>query len=619
MWLYGSRLGQYVLNNIDQSNQRRPKNAFKPAPIWLLGVLYSLRPTNLDAFKPSSLVAAKSAATLAFVRSQYGPRMLEFRRTLVFKAAGSVPTLLQAALAWALQHGWALVSQSKFALGVVLGGARLDLQAFSFDGLVLEVRFSVDAAASISPPLALFAETLKHLQMSGMIETRPLSGDWSGTLFNDPEGNVVHVPFAWERVQSAGASPQGECYVWDSGTGEWVLCRFGTTSHGVLWCTTLCGDFRVVELALPQTVFHAGSNQILLVQANGREHFLQIPDLQLFSSLCSKWYLLAAKPAQDRAPLSSAVAFRKTFEMKRIQLSQERRLEVGRRHALNTDLIQEFLLDFSSRFWFTYRRDLPRIASTIVTTDAGWGCLLRCGQMMVAEAYARILMGRGWNAYHLAGGGISPDLYQSLLQLFEDRLVCTAPFGLHAMVMAAAGLGHPVGQWLSPTLLAHVCSQQSRATKPQHFLVVPVGDGMLDAKQLRRAVAQQPVVLMVPVRLGVDAFNPYYLGFLTGTLELPQTIGIIGGRPGKCFHIVGHQDREELLYLDPHLTRGPAPPPPEAMLAGEYHTRDVLSMSPADLDPSLLFGFLIRDARDLDAFIPALTRLNLLSPIFSFL
>lgn len=46
IWLYGSKLGQYMVKNFDPtSNQRRPKQSFLPEPLWLLGVKYELKRT----------------------------------------------------------------------------------------------------------------------------------------------------------------------------------------------------------------------------------------------------------------------------------------------------------------------------------------------------------------------------------------------------------------------------------------------------------------------------------------------------------------------------------------------------------------------------------------------
>jgi len=55
----------------------------------------------------------------------------------------------------------------------------------------------------------------------------------------------------------------------------------------------------------------------------------------------------------------------------------------------------DFKLDFKSRIWFTYRTELPSLPDSRLKSDIGWGCMLRCGQMLLSQALIFHFLRRG--------------------------------------------------------------------------------------------------------------------------------------------------------------------------------------------------------------------------------
>jgi cysteine protease ATG4 len=208
--------------------------------------------------------------------------------------------------------------------------------------------------------------------------------------------------------------------------------------------------------------------------------------------------------------------------------------------------------------WLSYRSAFPAIGHSTHTTDAGWGCMLRSGQMLLAQALLRHVLGarglatvRPWR--WPGPSSVSPSVavpasvapawatYRQVLSWLHDTPASSAPYGIHALAIRGANLGLPVGQWHGPHTTAHVLASLVQAHRPAGLAAVTAIDGTLYCDDVAAAANGKggpdapwsAVLLLIPVRLGV-VLNPAYLPAITACFSLPQCVGIAGGRVGPA-------------------------------------------------------------------------------------
>ena len=175
-----------------------------------------------------------------------------------------------------------------------------------------------------------------------------------------------------------------------------------------------------------------------------------------------------------------------------------------------------FYIDFTSRIWLTYRSQFPvpikdgrladlsdstssgsggnselgeDVSPTVMksrpwnwvgvgggertwTSDSGWGCMLRTGQSLLANALIHVHLGRGmyslfsffieywliliidWRRPPYPVHTADYATYVQILTWFFDTPAQEAPFSVHRMALAGKELGTDVGQWFGPSVAA---------------------------------------------------------------------------------------------------------------------------------------------------------------------
>ncbi|XP_786847.4 uncharacterized protein LOC581768 isoform X2 [Strongylocentrotus purpuratus] len=126
--------------------------------------------------------------------------------------------------------------------------------------------------------------------------------------------------------------------------------------------------------------------------------------------------------------------------------------------SVRSMVIEMFKQDFSSRLWMTYRREFPTLAGSNFTSDCGWGCMLRSGQMMLAHSLILHFLGREWNIYKPQTQEML-QFHRQIVRWFGDQPLDMSPFSVHRLVGIGQNNGKKVGDWYGPSSVAHILKE----------------------------------------------------------------------------------------------------------------------------------------------------------------
>merc|ERR550532_50608 len=271
--------------------------------------------------------------------------------------------------------------------------------------------------------------------------------------------------------------------------------------------------------------------------------------------------------------------------------------------------------DILSRLLMTYRKGFAAIGGTELTSDRGWGCMLRCGQMMLAQALLCLWVGRDWLWQN--SNKEQDRIYQKILEQFLDYK--NSLYSVHQIAQMGVSEGKSVGEWFGPNTVAQVLKKlstfdeftpycmhvamdntvviddvyalckalpfryaqnQKEATNVDSgtpssesdldpftpntsnqinfSTAVRTPNGSVDGstsgdKEKHCLNSWRPILLIVPLRLGLTDINSAYIEPIKECFHMEETMGIIGGRPNSAYYFIGYQG-SYLLYLDPHDT-----------------------------------------------------------------
>uniref|UniRef100_A0A3B4B3U9 Cysteine protease n=1 Tax=Periophthalmus magnuspinnatus TaxID=409849 RepID=A0A3B4B3U9_9GOBI len=262
---------------------------------------------------------------------------------------------------------------------------------------------------------------------------------------------------------------------------------------------------------------------------------------------------------------------------------------------------EQFRRSFSSLLWLTYRRGFPLLPGSGLSTDSGWGCMLRTGQMLLAQGLLLhlIFLGTwlGWTTNSISQRNSKLGRQLSLGSLLDRPMEGThrkviswfadlpsAPFGIHTLVDLGKSSGKKAGDWYGPSIVAHILRKAVNKSPDVSRLSVYVAQ---DCTVYKKDVSSlydiwTSVIILVPVRLGGQE----------NCLACTVVLESLGG--SRSIHY------NNLLYLDPHycqttvvVTKGNFP-------LESFHCKHPKKIPFSQMDPSCTVGFYAKDPNDFE-------------------
>ncbi|EPY43837.1 hypothetical protein AGDE_00084 [Angomonas deanei] len=225
--------------------------------------------------------------------------------------------------------------------------------------------------------------------------------------------------------------------------------------------------------------------------------------------------------------------------------------------------------------------------------------------------------------YHSrAPGGLSldspsvEDIRRRVSLYFRD--VPSAPLSIHRVEDAAVSLGCKYATWLSPSQAGSALASVFKALKFDSAFPLPSlvysSSRVLSKADLAAAVSENPIIILIPLMLGLDTVSGEYQKWLLRYFTFQSACGVAGGRGSASLFFFGCQG-SDVLYFDPHYVQKAFT---KEGNGGSFEGR-CGSMHVAGVSTSMLVGFFIRNVDELEVFCEDIEKSNhlLVFPLIS--
>ena len=303
---------------------------------------------------------------------------------------------------------------------------------------------------------------------------------------------------------------------------------------------------------------------------------------------------------------------------------------------------------YNKLIYFCYRKNIFPIKNRFnvgVSRDSGWGCMVRCGQMIMSHAIYKYMKSKKYSSENAIAETIKlfldkpfslSSVPSSLSPLVSknpnnnnNNALIYPPFSIHIHCLLGQYYNKYAGEWFSDVnvcqnyrdinnilkifpdlgIFSFINDLTLQDVLDDCFTVV--ADEKAEEYNINKIInynnkkykMKKSGIIFISVRLGINNVTEEYYSSLKKLFGCKECIGIIGGETNLAHYFIGYNDRGNLVYLDPHITRDAVNIVNDDTITNDYLVKDLHEISISDMSTGLSVGFLFRTKNEFEDLI----------------